>query len=44
MNTARKLAHRTESIKGSLRKMAGRLTGRRRMRVAGRGDRSKGNT
>jgi uncharacterized protein YjbJ (UPF0337 family) len=43
MSTAKKLAHRTESIKGSLKKMAGRLTGSRRMRAEGRGDQVKGN-
>jgi uncharacterized protein YjbJ (UPF0337 family) len=43
MSTAKKLAHRTESIKGGLRKMAGRLTGRRHMRAEGRSDQAKGN-
>jgi uncharacterized protein YjbJ (UPF0337 family) len=43
MSTAKKLAHRTESIKGGLKKMAGRLTGSRRMRAEGRRDQVKGN-
>lgn len=43
MITAKKIAYRTESVKGSLKKMAGRLTGSRRMRAEGRGDQVKGN-
>ena len=43
MSTAKKLAHRAEAVTGSLKKMAGRLTGSRRMRAEGRGDQLKGN-
>jgi uncharacterized protein YjbJ (UPF0337 family) len=43
MSMARKLAHKAEAVKGSLKRSAGRLTGNRRLRAEGRGDRVKGN-
>jgi uncharacterized protein YjbJ (UPF0337 family) len=43
MSVARKLAHKAETVKGSVKRSAGRLTGSRRLRAEGRGDRVKGN-
>jgi uncharacterized protein YjbJ (UPF0337 family) len=43
MSMTRKLAHKAEAVKGSFKKTAGRLTGRRRLRAEGRGDQFKGN-
>ena len=43
MSSAKKLAHKAEAVKGTLKKTAGRLTGSRRLRAEGRGDRFKGN-
>jgi uncharacterized protein YjbJ (UPF0337 family) len=43
MSMARKLAHKAEAVKGSLKRSAGRLTGNRRLRAEGRADRVKGN-
>jgi uncharacterized protein YjbJ (UPF0337 family) len=43
MSMAKKLAHKAEAIKGSIKRSAGRLTGNRRLRAEGRSDRVKGN-
>jgi uncharacterized protein YjbJ (UPF0337 family) len=43
MSMARKLAHKAEAVKGSIKRSTGRLTGSRRLRAEGRGDRIKGN-
>ena len=43
MSIAKKLAHKTEAVKGSFKKTAGRLTGSKRLRAEGRGDQAKGN-
>jgi uncharacterized protein YjbJ (UPF0337 family) len=43
MSIAKKLAHKAEAAKGSLKRTAGRLTGNRRLRAEGRSDRFKGN-
>jgi uncharacterized protein YjbJ (UPF0337 family) len=43
MSISKKIAHKAESVKGSAKKMAGRLTGSRRLRTEGRADRAKGN-
>jgi uncharacterized protein YjbJ (UPF0337 family) len=43
MSVAKKLAHKAEAAKGSLKRTAGRVTGNRRLRAAGRNDRFKGN-
>jgi len=43
MSIAKKMAHKAEAVKGSLKKTAGRLTGSRRLRAKGRGDQVKGN-
>jgi uncharacterized protein YjbJ (UPF0337 family) len=40
---AKKLAHKAEAVKGSVKRSVGRLTGNRRLRAEGRGDRVKGN-
>jgi uncharacterized protein YjbJ (UPF0337 family) len=43
MSIAKKFAHKTEAVKGSVKKTVGRLTGSRRLRAEGRADRFKGN-
>ena len=43
MTIGKKFAHKAEAVKGSLKRTAGRLTGRRRLRAQGRRDRFKGN-
>jgi uncharacterized protein YjbJ (UPF0337 family) len=43
MSIGKKFAHKAEAAKGSLKRTAGRLTGSRRLRAAGRRDRFKGN-
>jgi uncharacterized protein YjbJ (UPF0337 family) len=43
MSTTKKFAHKAEAVKGSVKRTAGRLTGSRRLRAEGRGDRVKGN-
>ncbi len=43
MSMAKKLAHKAEAVKGSVKRSVGRLTGNRRLRAEGRGDRVKGN-
>jgi uncharacterized protein YjbJ (UPF0337 family) len=43
MTIAKKLAHKAEAVKGSVKRTAGRLTGNRRLRAEGRNDRFKGN-
>ena len=43
MSMTRKLAHKAETVKGSVKRSVGRLTGSRRLRAEGRGDRVKGN-
>ena len=43
MSIARKIAHKAEAVKGSFKKTAGRLTGRRRLRAKGRTEQAKGN-
>ena len=42
MSIAKKIAHTTEALKGSAKKMAGRVTGSRRLRTEGRVDQAKG--
>jgi uncharacterized protein YjbJ (UPF0337 family) len=43
MSISKKIAHKAEAVKGSAKKMAGRLTGSRRLRTEGRADQAKGN-
>jgi uncharacterized protein YjbJ (UPF0337 family) len=43
MSIAKKLAHKAEAAKGSLKRTAGRLTGNRHLRAEGRNDQFKGN-
>ena len=42
MSIATKIAHTAEAVKGSAKRMAGRLTGSRRLQAEGRGDQAKG--
>ena len=42
MSIAEKIAHTAETFTGSVKKMAGRVTGSRRLRAEGRGDQAKG--
>jgi uncharacterized protein YjbJ (UPF0337 family) len=42
MSIAEKMAHTAETLKGSVKKMVGRLTGSRRLRAEGRVDQAKG--
>jgi uncharacterized protein YjbJ (UPF0337 family) len=43
MSIGRKIAHKAEAVKGSAKRMAGRITGSRRLRTEGRADQAKGN-
>jgi uncharacterized protein YjbJ (UPF0337 family) len=43
MSMSKKFAHKSEAVKGSVKRSIGRLTGNRRLRAEGRGDRFKGN-
>jgi uncharacterized protein YjbJ (UPF0337 family) len=43
VSAATKIAHRAEVVKGAAMRIAGRLTGNRRMRARGRRGRAKGN-
>jgi len=43
MSIAKKVAHKAEAVKGTVKKSSGRLTGSRRLRAEGRGDQVKGN-
>ena len=42
MSIAKTIAHKAEAVKGSAKRMAGRVTGSRRLRTEGRIDRAKG--
>lgn len=42
MSAAKKIAHRAEAVKGAAMKIAGRLTGNRRLRARGRRNQAKG--
>jgi uncharacterized protein YjbJ (UPF0337 family) len=42
MSIAEKIAHTAETVKGSVKKMAGRVIGSRRLRADGRADQAKG--
>ena len=44
MSIAKKVAHKAEAVKGTVKKNSGRVTGSRRLRAEGRGDQVKGNT
>jgi uncharacterized protein YjbJ (UPF0337 family) len=44
MSIAKTIAHKAESVKGGAKRSVGRITGSRRLRAEGRGDRVKGNT
>jgi len=43
MSISKKVAHKAEAVKGTVKKTSGRLTGSRRLRAEGRGDQVKGN-
>ena len=43
MSIAKTIAHKAEAAKGSAKRMAGRVTGSRRLRAEGRADQAKGN-
>ena len=43
MSIGKRIARRTEAVKGSAMKTVGRLTGNRRLRARGRRDQAKGN-
>ena len=43
VSIARKIAHKAEAVKGSAKRMDGRITGSRRLRTEGRADQAKGN-
>jgi uncharacterized protein YjbJ (UPF0337 family) len=42
MSIAEKISHTAETFKGGVKKMAGRVTGSRRLRTEGRADQAKG--
>jgi uncharacterized protein YjbJ (UPF0337 family) len=42
MSISTKIAHRAEAVKGTAKRMAGRLTGSRRLRAEGRAGQAKG--
>jgi uncharacterized protein YjbJ (UPF0337 family) len=42
MSIATKIADKAEAVKGSTKKMVGRLTGSRRLQAEGRADQAKG--
>jgi uncharacterized protein YjbJ (UPF0337 family) len=42
MSIATKIAHTAEAVKGSAKRMAGRLTGSRRLRAEGRAGQAEG--
>ena len=43
MSIAKTIAHKTEAVKGSSKRMAGRVTGSRSLRAEGRADQATGN-
>lgn len=42
MSISTKIAHKAEAVKGGVKRMAGRITGSRRLRAEGRADQAKG--
>jgi uncharacterized protein YjbJ (UPF0337 family) len=42
MSIAEKISHSAETVKGTVKKMAGRVTGSRRLRAEGRAAQAKG--
>jgi uncharacterized protein YjbJ (UPF0337 family) len=42
MSISTKIAHKAEALKGGVKRMAGRITGSRRLRTEGRADQAKG--
>jgi uncharacterized protein YjbJ (UPF0337 family) len=43
MSIARTIAHEAEAVKGSAKRMVGRVAGSRRLRAEGRADQATGN-
>ena len=43
MSIATKIAHKSEAVRGAVKKTAGRVIGSRRLRSQGRRDQTKGN-
>jgi uncharacterized protein YjbJ (UPF0337 family) len=43
VSIAKTIAHKAEAVKGNAKRMAGRVTGSRRLRAEGRADQAKGN-
>ena len=43
MSISKKIAHKAEAVKGSTKRMIGRITGNRRLQTEGRADKAKGN-
>jgi uncharacterized protein YjbJ (UPF0337 family) len=43
MSISKTIAHKAEAVKGSAKRMVGRLTGSRRLRAEGRADQATGN-
>jgi uncharacterized protein YjbJ (UPF0337 family) len=43
MSISRKLAHKAEAVKGTVKKTVGRIVGSRRLRAEGRADQADGN-
>jgi uncharacterized protein YjbJ (UPF0337 family) len=43
MSISEKIAHKAEAVKGSAKRMIGRIAGSRRLRAEGRADKAKGN-
>jgi uncharacterized protein YjbJ (UPF0337 family) len=44
MSIFKKIAHKAEAVKGSVKKTAGRASGSPRLKAEGRGDQVKGDT
>jgi uncharacterized protein YjbJ (UPF0337 family) len=44
MSIAKRLAHKTEAVKGATKKYIGRATGNTRLRTEGRLEQARGNT
>jgi uncharacterized protein YjbJ (UPF0337 family) len=44
MSIGKKIAHKAEAAKGTIKKLVGRATGNTRLRTEGRVDQFKGNT
>ncbi len=43
MSILKKIRHKAQTVKGAARKSTGRVTGNRRLRTRGRGEKARGN-